>query len=261
MSQTNLADFLWGRRAQLRYLLFAAAIILLTMLGARDIWTQEHRWADIVAGMFYRQDFFHPYLGDRAYYDKPLLSYWLIALIVKLTNQFTAFTLRLPSALSGMLAVWSIYRIGFRLRGREIGFLAGWLLLTTFYFIFWARVSSADMLNLAGSLFAISWYLEHREQTRFFDYAIFFLILAVTSLCKGLVGAVVPVLVVTLDGIMQRSWRQHLNGRMLLALFPAAIVYLLPFLASSVTNDNYSSSGLWLVYRENVLRYFQPFYP
>ena len=260
MNQSIFAEFLWGKKAKLSYLLFAAAILLLTMLGGRDIWTQEHRWADIVSGMFFRHDFLHPYLGENDYYDKPLLSYWLIALVVKLTNQLTALTLRIPSALAGVLAVWSIYRIGLRLRGKEAGFLAGWLLLTTVYFIFWARTSSADMLNLAGSLLAVSWYLDHRDRTNFLSYAVFFLIIAATSLCKGLVGAVVPALVVALDMAMRRSWKQHLNIALWLAMIPAVTVYLLPFWASSsVGSDSYGSSGLLLVYRENVLRYFQPF--
>ena len=78
------------------------------MLGAREIWTQEHRWADIVSGMFYRHDFLHPYLGETRYYDKPLLSYWLIAIIAAITGDLSTWALRIPSALAGLLAIWSI---------------------------------------------------------------------------------------------------------------------------------------------------------
>ncbi len=44
------------------------------------------------------------------------------------------------------------------------------------------------MLNLAGSLFAVAWYMEKRDRATFFDYMIFFIALALTSLCKGLVS-------------------------------------------------------------------------
>jgi hypothetical protein len=138
--------------------------------------------------------------------------------------------------------------------------MAGWLLLTTFYFLFWARTASADMLNLAGSVFAIAWYFSKREQADFFDYFIFFLILALTSLCKGLVGAIVPLIAVFLDIVLQKSWKQHLGLPMLLAAIPAIIIYLIPFLASAYySNQSYEQNGLYLVYRENILRYFQPF--
>lgn len=257
---SNLVETLWGQRARLSYLMLTALVLLLTLLGERDIWTQEHRWADIVSGMFYRQDFLHPYLGENNYYDKPLLSYWLIAGFAKLLGVLSAWVLRLPSALAGLLAVWSIYRLGTVVRDRSLGLLAGWLLLTTFYFLFWARTSSADMLNMAGSLFAVTWYFMHRDRPGFYAYSIFFVIVALTSLCKGLVGAVIPVIVVGVDVLQRQSWRQHLRWSLLVALVPALVLYLFPFIASAYYDQHtYQQNGLYLVYRENILRYFQPF--
>lgn len=260
MKISTIANVMWGSRARLSYLLIASILLLTTMLGAREIWTQEHRWADIVAGMFYRHDFFHPYLGESTYYDKPLLSYWIIAFIAEVTGSLTTWALRLPSALAGLLAIWSIYSLGTQLKNKQLGFLAGWLLLTTFYFVFWARISSADMLNLGGSLFAVAWYYKRKNQTDFFSYFIFFLILACTSLCKGLTGLVVPIIAVFVDMVLQKSWRQHMRLPLFFAILIAFVIYLLPFLASSYINgDSYGQNGLYLVYRENILRYFQPF--
>ena len=256
----KLADSLWGQRAKWRYLLLAAVILLFTLLGSREIWTQEHRWADIVSGMFYRHDFFHPYLGQATYYDKPLLSYWLIALLSSLTGTLSTWVLRLPSALSGVLALWAIFRLGTQIKNRQLGLLAAWMLLTTYFFVFWARTSSADMLNMAGSLFAVSWYFDKKQQASGMDYAVFFMILALTSLCKGLVGAMVPLLAVFVDIVLQRSWRRHLRWPLLFAVIPALTVYLLPFwLSSHFGGEQYGESGLYLVYKENVLRYFKPF--
>lgn len=260
MRVSTMADCLWGSRAKVGSLLLATILLLFTFLGGREIWTQEHRWADIVSGMFFRHDFLHPYLGDAFYYDKPLLSYWLIVFFAKVNQGLTTLTLRLPSAFAGLLAVWSIYVLGKKLQDKALGLLSGWLLLTTFYFVFWARTSSADMLNLAGSLFAVSWYIHKRDRASFIDYAIFFLILALTSLCKGLVGAIVPMIAVFVDIVLQKSWKQHLRLPMLLATIPALVVYLAPFFASTYYgNDTYGQNGLYLVYRENILRYFKPF--
>ena len=160
MNLSTIADFLWGDKAKLRYLLIGGALLLFLLLGAREIWTQEHRWADIVMAMFGRHDFFHPFLDGQSYYDKPLLSYWLIAFASQVLGGLTTWALRIPSALAGLVALWSIYRIGTQLKDKKLGMLSGWLLLTTFYFVFWARTSSADMLNLAGILLAIAWYFE-----------------------------------------------------------------------------------------------------
>lgn len=254
------SEILWGRNAKFRYLFIAAFILLLTLLSGRDIWTQEHRWADIVAGMFYRHDFLHPYLGDVTYYDKPLLSYWLISLVSFFTGSLSTWELRLPSALAGLLAIVSIYRIGTHVKNKQLGLLSAWLLLTTFYFIFWARTSSADMLNMAGSLFAVSWYLDKKSKPSFLNYTIFFLILTLTSLCKGLVGIIVPLLILMPDLVMNGEWKKHLRWEILISALPALVIYVLPFWASShFGGESYQQSGLYLVYRENILRYFQPF--
>jgi len=254
------SEWLWGKSAPLTYLLLASAILLFTCLGSREIWTQEHRWADIVSAMLYHHDYLHPRLDGADYYDKPLLSYWFIVGLTKLWGSLTAWTMRLPSALAGLLAVWSIYSLGTSLKDRRLGLLAGWMLLTTFYFIFWARTSSADMLNLAGTLFAVAWYFSKKTNTSFLDYVVFFLILAVTALCKGLVGPVVVGLVILPDLFFNHHWKRHLRLKVLVALIPAAVVYMFPFWASVYFGGNqYGENGLMLVYRENILRYFQPF--
>src|SRR5476649_1578968 len=102
MNQKTWSEVLWGNKSKAIYLLLAASVLLLAMLGSREIWTQEHRWADIVSGMFYRHDFLHPFLGENDYYDKPLLSYWLIAGLSYVTGHLSTWTMRLPSALSGI---------------------------------------------------------------------------------------------------------------------------------------------------------------
>lgn len=260
MKTSTLSEALWGEQAKARYLYLVAAILFFTCLGSRELWTQEHRWADIVYGMFFRHDFLHPYLGTARYYDKPLLSYWLVVAASKLFGGLSAFTLRLPSALAGLLALWSVVRIGSLVKNRSVGLLAGWMFITTYYLVFWARVSSADMLNLGGTFFAMAWYLSHRDRPRFSHYLVFFLTLALTSLCKGLGGAIVPLIAVFVDVVISGQWRKHCQWSLVLAVLPALLVYLLPFWASShFGGEQYGQSGLYLVYRENILRYFQPF--
>lgn len=256
----TLSDWLWGKSAKFTYLLLASIFLLFAFLGNREIWTQEHRWADIVYAMLYHNDYLHPRLDGVDYYDKPLFSYWFIVGFSKLLGGLTSWTMRMPSALAGLLAVWSIYSLGTNLKDRRLGLLSGWMLVTTFYFIFWARTSSADMLNLAGTLFAVAWYFSKKLQTTFLDYVIFFLTLSVTALCKGLVGPVVVGIVIAADLFLNQTWKKHLRLKVLLALIPAALVYMFPFWASVYYGGNhYGENGLMLVYRENILRYFQPF--
>lgn len=259
MKRRNLPSLLWGDQAHLWLLLLASTCLLFLNLGGKEIWTQEHRWADIVSGMFYRHDFFHPYLGNNDYYDKPLLSYWFIVFFTLLFGKLTAITLRLPSALSALLAIYALYKLGTKIKDQRLGFLSAWMMLTTYYFLFWARISSADMLNLSGSLCAVAWYYYHRDRVDLLAYLGFFLILAVTSLCKGLVGAIIPLLAVSLDMLLRGTFLRHFNWRVFAALILPMSIYLLPFMLSACFKQGYDQNGLYLVYRENILRYFQPF--
>lgn len=257
---TTLTNRLWGKQARLSHLLAAAVVLLLGSLGTHDLWTQEHRWADIVSQMFYTGDFLHPWLNGQPYYDKPLLSYWLISGFAIFFGKLSTWSLRLPSAIAGIIAVYAIYALGRRLKNRELGLLSGWMLLTTWYFLFWARTSSADMLNMAGTLAAVSWYFAVKSKPRFINYFIFYLIIVLTALCKGLIAPVVVFLVIAPDFLTNNEWRRHLRPSLFLAAIPAILLYLLPFWASAHTGgDTYQQNGLSLVWRENVLRYFQPF--
>lgn len=260
MSYSSLTDRLWGQRANFKSLFIASLVLLFLFLGARDLWTQEHRWADIVAGMFFRHDFLHPYLGQNFYYDKPLLSYWLIAALAKLTGALTTWALRLPTAVFGLITIFSTYWMGCHLKNKQLGLLAGWLLLTTYYFVFWSRVSITDILNLGGSTLAIAWYIAKRDNTRFTDYMVFFLIVGTTSLFKGLVGTIIPCIAVTMDVALRGTWKQHLQFNVLLSALPGVLLYLFPFwLSSHFSVPGYGENGLYLVYQENFLRYFKPF--
>ena len=254
-----LAEKLWGESANPWLLIGATCLLLLFMLGAKDIWTQEWRWADISYQMLIRHDFLHPFLKNSPYYDKPLLSYWLIVLTSFITG-FNSWALRLPSVIAGIATVWSTYWLGRHLINRRTGFIASWLLITTFFFVFWARVASTDILNVAGIMLALVWYFSHKNDKSFKSYFIFFLIGAVACLLKGLVGGAIIFMALLPELIHEKRWKQHLNLSVILPLVLALVVYLTPFALSAYFNQShYQESGFHLVFRENVMRYFEPF--
>ena len=256
----RIARFLWGTSSKPLWLFGAAVLLLLAMLGSRQLWTHEGRWAVICQEMLRSGDFLHPYLYDQPYYDKPLLSYWLMIGFARVFAVLNEWALRLPSALSGVLAVWCTYRLGRHLFGRPAGLLAGWILVTCFYFVFWGRVAGSDMLNVAGTVAAVVWFFERKNRPSFVFYGVFFSIMALTSLTKGLIGLVVPLLVLLPPLLSGQEWRKHLRASLFLAVIPAILLYLLPFILSSASGGKYyKESGLAMVFRENFVRFFQPF--
>ena len=95
------------------------------------MWSSEGRWAEIAREMLASGDFFHPTIGGKPYFDKPLFTYWIIAAFSAVTGRLDELIVRLPSALAGIVTLVCIIYLGQKLWSRQIGRLAGGLLLTS----------------------------------------------------------------------------------------------------------------------------------
>jgi len=250
--------------------LVLAGILFLARLGERALWSEEVRWAEIPRAMERSSDYFWPTINGRLYYDKPLGSYWLVLLAARITGGVAELAARLPSALAGLLAVTLLMAIARRLYDLRTAVLAGLILATSFGFVFWARTASADIENVAGVLAALWLFLGHEQRGPGGWILLLWQIMAVTSLTKGLLGFVLPILIIGIYAslgsvgsepvagsrlrtlLLRNRWL--LNFWSLLAIPLAAGVYLMPFLISN--HAEASGAGLRMVYRENILRFF-----
>ncbi len=241
-------------------LYMVAFFLLFWALGNRSLWAAEGRWAEITRNMLLTKDFFHPMIGDEPYFDKPLLSYWFIGIIAAVSGVLNELVVRIPSAVAGVLSIWATVRIGTRLWSAQVGRIAGWILLTTYAFLFWSRTGTAETENMAAIILAVAWYLARRDRLNFVTFLVFYLIAFTGALTKGLTSVVVPVLVVTPDIIQEKRWRNLLRPAHLIAIALAVGIYLSPFIVASLTRpEGYQSSGLALVFQENIQRFFKPF--
>jgi 4-amino-4-deoxy-L-arabinose transferase-like glycosyltransferase len=240
--------------------LFSAALVLLFLyLGSSELYGSEQRWAEATREMLLSGDFFHPKLNGELYYDKPLLGYWVIALLSFLTGTLNEWIVRIPAAVAGLIGLAATVSIGRKLWSRQVGLNAGWLLVTSYGFLMWSRCGQTEMATMTSVTLAIAWYWARRDQPTFGSYFVFYAICLLGALNKGLTAAVVPALAVLPDIFRQGRWRMHLRPAQFLALALAVAVYLAPFVYSARTGSGYQSSGLGMVFRENFLRYFKPF--
>ena len=260
--------------------LLLAATIFLLRLGDRSFWGSESRWGEITREMQLTGNYFWPTINGEVYYDKPLLSYWLIAATAYLTGDLNELTVRLPSAMAGLLGVALLMVLTRQIYDDRTAVLAGCILATSYSYVFWSRVASADIENATGVLAALTLYFRNQERPNGWWVIGLWLIMAVTSLTKGLLGFVLPLLVIGSYSLLADGWRQltqkfrhgpmkawlawlvtenrwFFNYKTLLAMGVAVCVYALPFAISAALMG--SNIGPSTVVRENITRFFEPF--
>ena len=250
-----------AKRRRLDLMLGAGMFFLLFWaLGYRGLWAAEGRWAQITKEMLLTGDFFHPTIGGIEYFDKPLLTYWLIAIVSFVTRSMSEWTVRIPSAIAGVVSIWATKNLASRLWSKKVGYIAAWMLLTTYGVLFWSRTGTAETENLAAIILAVAWYWARRDKPNFNTFVVFYLIIFLGAMTKGLATVVIPPIVVFPDLLRDKRWKALFTPSHFLALAVGIGVYFFPSIYSSVDKpDTYESSSLGLVFRENVIRYFKPF--
>jgi 4-amino-4-deoxy-L-arabinose transferase-like glycosyltransferase len=274
----NLDDSRFRLRAGC--VLVLAAILFFARLGARALWSSEFRWAEIAREMLMTHNYFWPTINGHVYYDKPLGSYWLVLLSTPLTGGLNEAATRLPCAIAGLLAVAILMFLVRRLYDARSAILSGVILATSFSFVFFSRHASADVETLTGELAALLLFNHNEERGGGIWVVGLWLIMAATSLTKGLLGFALPLLVIGAysclrDGsaqlfqeisrgslvdrtrrLIERN-RWFFNWYTIPAVALGALVYYVPFEISARLMG--TQKGLAMVYRENVVRFFHPF--
>ncbi|MBI4583367.1 MAG: glycosyltransferase family 39 protein [Planctomycetes bacterium] len=227
-------------------------------LGAGQLRGSEARWLSIAQSMRETGRWFEPLLNGEPYWDKPLLSYWVIVLASWPSEGVNELAARLPSALSGAVTVLLTGWMAARLFGRQFFVAAGWILATSFSFLFWARSASADLLNLAFLTAALAVYVESYRGIRRWHLLLFFVLLGLGGHAKGLPAVFLPLGIAGLDLILcRRAELKRSAVWMAAGAVLGGLVYGLPFFLSYLSNGDWQL--LRLMWKENFVRYFDAF--
>ncbi len=231
--------------------------------------------------MLVTHNYFWPTINGHVYYDKPLGSYWLVVMSAPFTGGLNEAATRLPCAIAGLVAVVILMMLVRRLYDdARIGLLAGFILATSFSFVFFSRHASADVETITGELCALFLFQRNEDRAAGWWVVALWLIMAATSLTKGLLGFVLPILVFGAYSLLRDGWaelwqrisrdtvaarirwliernRWFFNFYTIVGVAVGIAVYATPFEISSRMMG--SEKGLQMVFRENVTRFFEPF--
>ena len=195
----------------LPWILAAGAIcVLFYQLGAAALFEpDEGRNAEKAREILLLSDWLTPHENFHPVLDKPIFFYWLIALSYKLFG-ICEWAARLPSALAALGCVALVYFFARAHWGKAQALWSGLILLTCVEFFLLARLVIFDMaltffLTLALCAFYGASHSDDVNRRRMLCFLMFGALGAAT-LIKGLIGFVVPGMVLFCYLSLTKQW-------------------------------------------------------
>jgi len=235
-------------------------------LGTRALWSpDEGRYAEIPREMVESGDFITPRLNGVKYLEKPPLVYWLVAGSIRVFG-VNEWALRLVPALFALAGVLLVYATGRRLYGRRAGLLAAIVLGTSPLYWGLARTLTLDMpvaMLLTATLLCFLLGIESRERSaRAILLLAAYAAAALAVLTKGLIGVVLPVMVIGAWIVILNEWRTlrtiHLPAGIALFVLIAAPWHVLVARTNPEFFDFYFIHEHFLRYTTEVHRRDRP---
>ena len=220
----------------------------------------EPMFVEAARQMIIREDWITPYWNDATRFDKPPLSYWLMAISMKIfgINELSA---RLPSAILALSLVLILFYTLKRFclfAEKETSYIpwlwaaiGGGMMIFNPAWIAWARTGVSDMFLascLGICLLSFFWGYAQQQDLQWRWYVVFYIFMALAILSKGPVAIVLPVIIISSFLFYVKQWRDTLKQmRLSWGLF-IIIVITLPWFAAitSVHGWDYLNTFFWL---------------
>jgi 4-amino-4-deoxy-L-arabinose transferase-like glycosyltransferase len=237
------------------YLILLCALLFFPGLGGRDFWAPvEPRYAEICRVMFAKGEWIVPTVNGDLYTDKPILYFWLALIAAKIAGAVNEWTVRLPSALGGVGFVLATYYFARDFFTPRIGLIAAAILATSARVIWEARWAHIDALFCF--FFVLSLYFAARALLRKGnpkEILIAYVFMGFATLAKGLIGVVLPALLLVGFMIARRDWRMLGAAKLHLGI-PIFLFVVAPWLLLV----NAATENRWLadfIYLHHIQRY------
>jgi len=196
-----------GARAAI-LLVLLGAVLFGWRLGGHDLWpTDEPRFGLVAKEMREHADPVVLSRNGRLYVEKPPLFIWAINAAAMFTDGVDERAARLPSVLSGILAMLLILHLGERLYDRRTGFTAAVVFATGVQILERARWASIDMTLNLFVLAAIVMLLRAAEGGGRWWARLAWVAMGLATLAKGPVGLVLPLIATVPAVILLSGWR------------------------------------------------------
>lgn len=187
----------------------ALGVVFYHLGGAALFEPDEGRNAEKAREIILLGDWVTPHENFHPVLDKPIFFYWLIALSYKIFG-VSEWAARLPSALAALGCVVAVYGFARFHWGKQQALWSSLILLTSLEFFLLARLVIFDMtltffLTLALGAFYLVIHCDDLNRRRLLC-VIFYVSLGAATLIKGLIGVLLPGLVILGYLFLSRRW-------------------------------------------------------
>jgi len=181
-----------------------ALAVLLPGLGAAPLERAEIYFVDAARAMVERGDYLVPYYRGEPFFDKPALTYWLMAGAFRVLG-FHLAAARLVPAVAAVLVLATTLWLGRLLFGARPALIGTVVLATTGAFLAFGRIAMSDMLLTLWTLLAAALAVQAFERARPWPWVpLLGAVLGLGFLTKGPIAVVFPGL-----GIALLCWRRR----------------------------------------------------
>jgi len=148
-----------------------ALVLFGTNIWGYDLWSpDEPRYAEVAREMQITGNYIVPHVNGKPYLEKPPLLMWLMVACSYPFGDITELSARLPSVISGVIAVLLTYLLANKIAGREVAWLSA-LVFMTMQRVWWqSRFGQIDMLLttlLLGALYCFyTWYYSEKKSNK-----------------------------------------------------------------------------------------------
>ena len=222
------------------------------LLGSRALnEPDEGRYSEIAREMIETGDWVVPHLWYLPHLDKPPMTYWLVAVSMKLFGQ-NEWAARLPLALAGISGVWAVWLLGCSLGGRRVGFWSALILQTSLLYFAMARMLThghfPDAVHHLGGLFLLAKLAgslkseSGSRKSEFFGWHLAgWVAIALGFLTKGPIALAIPL--VALAALVICRWKSFAAKKLLLAGLIAGLALFLVLAAAVVSGGFPARAG------------------
>jgi 4-amino-4-deoxy-L-arabinose transferase-like glycosyltransferase len=208
------------------FIILLGSLLYLAFAGLRDVWyPDEPDIAEVALAMYLSGDWISPRRMGVVWVDYPPMIYWVANISAHIFDSMNAFTLRLPNGLVAISIVLITGATAARWFDARTGFWAAFALMTSMLFVYEANSYRPDLLFTVFISSAFILYADGSlDEPRLWLRMAAFACLGFAMLSKGILGLLLPGLILVLWHLSRKEWLR------IIQLAPLSLISLLLFL-------------------------------